>query len=238
MKISCFYITFAWLLHGAFMKLPLRIKMKYVYKFRFFILSLVIAALSLNGFSQNQPDYLESVDTVGNNLTAPKKNRKPPVRQKLFFGGYFSMRFGTVTDVELAPIVGYQLTPRFSFGTGIKYQYYNDKFYNYDTHIYGFKIFSQFNVIQDLNKLIPAGISMSIFIYGEYEGLSLESQYFDYAGIYPDQERFWLNNFLVGGGIRQPLGPRAGIYFSILWNLNESLNSIYSNPIMRIGFTF
>ena len=214
----------------------MRSSFNYLYKFSF--LFFIFIALSFAGFSQNQPDFLESVDSVGNNVTIPEKQRKAPVRKKLFFGGYLSLRFGTVTDIELAPIVGYQVSPRFSVATGIKYQYYRDSFYNYDTHIYGFKVYSRFNVIQDLNNIIPAGISMSIFIHAEYEGLSLESRYFDYGSQFPGQERFWLNTILVGGGIRQPLGPRAGIYFTILWNLNDNINSIYSNPIFRIGFSF
>jgi len=210
----------------------------FIYKFSFIFTFLI--ALSFTGFSQNQPDFLESVDSVGNNVTIPEneKQRKRPARKKLFFGGYMSLRFGTVTDIELAPIVGYQLTPRFSVASGIKYEYYSDRYYNYDTHIYGFKVFSRFNIIQDLNRIIPAGISMSIFVHAEYEGLSLESRYFDYGNQFPGQDRFWLNTFLVGGGIRQPIGPKAGIYFSILWNLNDNINSIYSNPIMRIGFSF
>ncbi len=216
----------------------MRSSFSFISKFSF-VFSFLIA-LSFAGFSQNQPDFLESVDSVGNNVTIPEngKQRKRPVRKKLFFGGYMSLRFGTVTDIELAPIVGYQLTPRFSVASGVKYQYYSDRYYNYDTHIYGFKVFSRFNVIQDLNRIIPAGISMSIFIHAEYEGLSLESRYFDYSNQFPGQERFWLNTILVGGGIRQPIGPKAGIYFSILWNLNDNVNSIYSNPIMRIGFSF
>jgi hypothetical protein len=42
----------------------------------------------------------------------------------------------------------------------------------------------------------------------------------------------------VGGGVYQPIGRRSGFLIMVLWNLNETASSPYSNPIFRIGFNF
>ena len=78
---------------------------------------------------------------------------------------------------------------------------------------------------------------MGLFLHGEYEMLSLESQYFDLANPVPG-ERFYLHSIMVGGGVYMPMGSRSGFLLTVLWNLNESYNSIYGNPIIRIGFNF
>ena len=192
--------------------------------------------LFMAAYSQKQPDYLESID--GKEENVEKKKKRPEALEKLSFGGFFSLRFGTVTNIVISPIVGYRIIPRVTLGVGIKYEYMRDNYYNFDTHIYGVQLYSRFYIIQDLSNMISGGIKMGLFIHGEYETLSLDRQYFDYTCQGPCDGRFWLNSFLIGGGIRQPIGPRAGIYFIVLWNLNETINSIYSNPIFRIGFTF
>jgi hypothetical protein len=44
-----------------------------------------------------------------------------------------------------------------------------------------------------------------------------------------------VNSFFVGGGYRQPVSNRVAIDFLLLFNLNDSYNSPYSNPIFRLG---
>jgi hypothetical protein len=80
-------------------------------------------------------------------------------------------------------------------------------------------------------------MNMGLFLQAEYELLSLEREYFDLTNPSADG-RFNLNSILVGGGIYQPIGRRSGFLITVLWNLNETYNSIYSNPVIRIGFNF
>ncbi len=44
------------------------------------------------------------------------------------------------------------------------------------------------------------------------------------------------NSFFVGGGYLQRIGGNSGMYFLVLWNLNDTPNSPYTNPVIRIGF--
>jgi long-subunit fatty acid transport protein len=166
-----------------------------------------------------------------------QRKEKPPLRDRIFFGGYFSARFGNVTNIEVAPIIGYRVLPRFSVGTGIKYEYFKSKYYSYDTHVYGFQVFTRYHIVSSMEELIP-GLTMGIFIHAEYEGLSLERQYFDYLNNFPPDGRFWLSSILLGGGISQPIGQRSSFNIMVLWNFNESINSLYDNPVIRIGFNF
>ena len=174
-------------------------------------------------------------------LLAPaQKKEKPPINERIFFGGMFALQIGTYTAIEVSPLVGYRLTPRLSLAAGIKYEYLNNKQtgFSFSTHIYGFRSFARYHIIPNLAELLGGGINLGLFAQLEYEGLSLERQYFDYPA-YPSDGRFWLSSVLIGGGISVPTGPRGAVNFSILYNLNESANSIYyNNPIIRFGFNF
>ncbi len=166
---------------------------------------------------------------------------KPTLRERIFFGGNFGLQFGTVTNIEISPLAGIYLTPRLAVGPGIRYEYYKSNypgFVPYETHIYGGTVFARYMVIKNLSEAIGLGLNFGFFGHAEYEMLSLESRYFE-IGAPPNAEgRFNLHSVLLGGGIYQPIGRRAGFLLMVLWNLNETVNSPYSNPIFRIGFNF
>lgn len=169
-----------------------------------------------------------------------QKKEKQPINERLFFGGMFALQIGSYTAIEVSPLAGYRVTPRLSLATGIKYEFLSNKQvgFEYRTHIYGLRTFARYHIIPNLADLLGGGINLGLFAQLEYEGLSLERQYFDYPA-YPPEGRFWLSSILIGGGISIPTGMRGAINFSILYNLNETANSIYyNNPIIRFGFTF
>ncbi len=158
--------------------------------------------------------------------------------RRYFFGGNFGLQFGSITNIEVSPIAGYRLFPWFSVAAGPKYQLYGKNyagFNKFSTHIYGGRTFARIMVIGDLDKFIPLGFHGGLFAHAEYEALSLERQYFDDSG---SEGRFWLKSVLVGGGISQPLSERASANIMLLWNLNETANTLYNNPIIRFGINF
>jgi len=165
----------------------------------------------------------------------------PSFRDRIFFGGNFGLTFGNTTSIIVAPLAGYRITPRLAGGLGIRYEYYKSNypgFVPYDTHIYGGSVFGRYMIIKNISEAVGlGGFNSGIFLQTEYEILSLESEYFDLSN--PSASgRFNLHSVLVGGGIYQPIGRRSGVMISVLWNLNESYNSIYANPIIRFGFNF
>jgi hypothetical protein len=165
--------------------------------------------------------------------TGPEK--APPFRERLFFGGNFGLQFGSITDIQLSPVVGYWVLPRLAVAVGPTYRYYKD--YEVATALYGGKGYVQLVVIQDIGSFIPMGVHTGVFLHAEDELLSLKSSFWKYPYPYTS-DRFYVNTLLVGGGISQQIGRRASLNFMLLWPLNDSGYSIYSKPEMRISFTF
>ena len=172
-----------------------------------------------------------------NLLSAQEQEDLRPI-DRIFFGGNFGMQFGTITDIEISPLVGYHITPRLSAGVGTRFEYFKDKglYYPFETTIFGGSVFSRFVIIQNLGEGLNLGINTGVFTQAEYEMLSLEREYFE---PFPTGTgRFLVHSVLVGGGLIQPIGRRSALLISVLYNLNESARSPYSNPIIRIGFNF
>ncbi len=157
--------------------------------------------------------------------------------RRFFFGGNFGLQFGSITNIEVSPIAGYRIFPWFSVAAGPKYQLYGENYagFKFNTHIYGGRTFTRIIVIGDFNEFIPLGFHGGLFAHAEYEALNLERQYFDFTG---SEGRFWLKSVLVGGGISQPISDRASVNIMLLWNLNETANSLYNNPVFRFGINF
>jgi hypothetical protein len=157
---------------------------------------------------------------------------------RLFFGGNFGLMFGTVTNIEFSPLVGYYLTPRLAAGAGIRFEYFKDKGYYepYQTTIYGGDLFTRYTIIRDLGEGLNIGLNTGVFTQAEWEVLSLEKEYFEPP--YTENGRFTVHSILVGGGLIQPVGKRSAFMITVLYNLNETSRSPYSNPVVRVGFTF
>lgn len=152
------------------------------------------------------------------------KKPRPPSEfwDDVYFGGNVGLQFGTVTFVEVSPLVGYKFTDRLSAGVGITYQYYHykDRYYEFQTNVYGGRIFGRY--------------LFTDFLFGhvEYEYLSLEA--FDF---FP-RRRVDVTSVLGGGGFMQRLGDNSAIVAMILYNFTESVYTPYQNPIIRIGINF
>ncbi len=180
--------------------------------------------------------------TAGNLYSQQEEEEFQSIRDRFFLGGNFGLQFGTVTLLEVSPQLGYYITPRLAAGAGIRYEFYKDSreyfpFVPYQTHIYGGSIFGRYTLIKNLRETIGLNLDSQIFAQTEYEILSLERKYFEAipSGL---EGRFPLHSVLVGGGLFQPIGRKSGIVLMALWNLNQTANSPYSNPIVRIGFNF
>jgi len=168
-------------------------------------------------------------------LTAQDRaSDRPPVSERLFFGGAFGLQVGTVTNIEVSPVIGLWVLPRVAIAGGPTYQYYKDPYGK--TSIYGGDVYTQLTLIQDFNNVIPIGMHLGIFAQLEYEGLFLEKALF--SGSPEDEGRVYSGTFLAGGGISQPLGKRAVMNLTFLWTLGNPKYSIYSSPEIRMSFNF
>ncbi len=155
-----------------------------------------------------------------------KKPRNNDILSRIDFGGYLGAQFGNVTYIEVSPIASYRVTEKFHAGLGLTYQYYQDNTYQptYSSSAYGGSIFARYFIWRDL------------FAHVEYAPLYI-TNFIYYPPITIDEGKApWAHDVLLGGGYRQWIGDRASINLMILWNVNESIYSPYSNPIIRIGF--
>jgi hypothetical protein len=166
------------------------------------------------------------------------REEAPPIKERIFFGGNFALQLGTITNIEISPVIGFWVRPRIAVAIGPDYNYYKDPYQG--TSIYGGRGYVQLVVLRDLNKFLPIGNGTGIFLHLEDEILSLDS--YAWKNINTSPKRFSINTTLAGAGLSQQIGRRAAINFMVLWAIYESdaelTSRIYSNPEIRIGFVF
>ncbi len=160
-----------------------------------------------------------------------QKNEQKPIENKrverpYFTGGNFGLQFGSVTAIDVSPILGYRITENIAVGIGATYQYFKDARYvpAISTDIYGGRLFARYYFFE------------KFFLHAEYEIINYEK-----ISIIPGtnnmlNERLWENNLFLGGGYRQLIGDFSSMHISVLWNFNQGPYSPFSNPQIRIGF--
>jgi hypothetical protein len=154
-----------------------------------------------------------------------EEGNKPPLKDRMFFGGNFALSLGTITFIDVSPLAGVMITNRLSGGLGTTYQYFNDRrFIGGNNSLYGGRVFSRYNVFPN------------IFAHAEYENLNLDV----YNRRTEDFQREWVPGFLIGGGYFSPFGNRGGANITLLYNLlYDNVRSPYNQPyVIRVGFMF
>ncbi len=154
---------------------------------------------------------------------------------KFFTGGNLGLQIGTVTLIDVSPIIGYRLTEDIDIGVGLTYKYYNNKnylqyfnnYYGVESNIYGGSLFARYHITE------------AIFAHVEVE--DLEYSFNDYI-IYPtslvtQKKTVEVPGIFVGIGYRQKLGENSYLTIMLLYNLNETHYSPYTNPLLKVGYT-
>lgn len=157
-------------------------------------------------------------------VNAQLLSEQPEFENKWVFGGGFGLGFSnTGSNILISPQIGYMLSPKWELGTRLTYNYfsYKDQVIKFSTHNYGGGLYTSYDVFNGL------------FVHLENEWLSYEKVYFNL-----ERERALVHSFFIGGGYRQYFSGRSYASFMILYNLNETIDSPYQNPMFRIGFGF
>jgi hypothetical protein len=158
-----------------------------------------------------------------------EKTNKPSIKEKLFFGGGLGLSFGDVTFVNIAPVVGYRITPKLSAGLRLFYQYRSYKDYysgtgnqTYSSNDFGVGVFGRFIVFGP------------IYIQAEYEYTSYE-----YYIQIDEKQRLGFNSFMAGGGFMQPMGRNVAFFLTAMYNFSykdDNSPQPYGSPlILRMG---
>lgn len=144
-------------------------------------------------------------------------------KERVFVGGNFGLAVGNIsTFIEAAPFVGYRVTEKLSAGVGANYTYlrYNDGFFSTSLNFFGGSIFARRIITQN------------IFAHAEFEMLNVEPRFVQFD----NRNRIWVEGLLLGGGFKQPFGENSAFITTILFNVLESAETPYRNPIFRAGF--
>ena len=177
---------------------------------RHILLAFSFVLFTLFSFAQND-------DYVGK----PKPKKEPidwqEIKKNFYTGGNIGAQFGTVTFVNLSPILGYKITDELSIAAGPIYYYlnYNSGAYSQPFSAYGARIFSRYFVYNDF------------FVQAEYETLNAK---WDYS-----KGRFFVPSFFAGLGYRQRISDNISLNFMVMWNFLQGPYSPYQNPVIRGG---
>ncbi|OFY92702.1 MAG: hypothetical protein A3K10_11595 [Bacteroidetes bacterium RIFCSPLOWO2_12_FULL_31_6] len=182
-------------------------------KYFLLIITLVISTL---GFSQEEDPYVFGDKTTNNTATKPAKDGGFDW-ERVTVGGGLGMTFGSITYIEISPSIGYYFTDNILAGIGGNYTYYSEKAANFNTSIYGGRVFGEY-----IFSNIP------ILLHTELELINIESY---------DNTRINIVNPYIGGGLKQSFGGHSYFFILVLWNLNETKESflLQPNPVIRGG---
>ncbi len=141
---------------------------------------------------------------------------------RIYWGGGISLAFWNYTAIRIEPLIGYRITPAFSVGGKVMYEYLRYERFGgtVDSHSYGGSLFARYRFIPQL--------------YGhvEYGGQNYER--IDASG---EEERVSYPFLLVGGGFVQQTGRRTSLYFELLYDVLQDDDSPYTDggPFITVG---
>lgn len=163
------------------------------------------------------------------------RNEKPRFTDRLIFGGGLGLQFGTITFIDVSPVIGYKVTEKLEAGVGVTYKYYkyNDFYVDATTgqkidlksNMFGGSVYSRYHILKN------------IFAHVEFERLkyNYDDIYSSGGQIIREPIHTYINSLFVGGGLRQQISANSYLFIMALWNLTEEPLSPYSNPVIRMG---
>ncbi len=170
--------------------------------------------------------------------------------RRISVGGNLGFQLGSVTGITISPEIRCRTIDQLYVGTRIIYQYFKYKnyfydndtkeFLSYESSVYGGGIYLRYYL-----RSLFSNFFGNFYAHVEYEYMAYIRPYifaqgghiFDPYGnsFVPGNQVVEINSIFVGGGYSQPIGNRVSLDLMILFNLNDSYNSPYSNPIFRLG---
>lgn len=209
---------------------------------------LLMKSLLLISITLTLSSALQAQDSIPSLSTKP--NRPDAFWRRIHVGGNLGFQFGSITGITISPEVSMRAIDQLYVGLRFIYQYYNYKNYywdadaqqylGYESSVYGGGIYLRYYLASLFD-----GFLANIYGHVEYEYQTYSRPYTYAVGghIYdpygnsfmPGRSIVEVNSFFVGGGYRQPISNRVAMDFLLLFNLNDSYNSPYSNPIFRLG---
>jgi hypothetical protein len=179
--------------------------------------------------------------------------KKQDFWNRVSVGGNLGLQFGTVTAIDVSPEIMIRVVDQLHFGVGFSYDYLqtkdyfwddtNQKWLDFKANVYGGSFFARYYFRSLFDNFLG-----NFFVHAEYEYLYYKRPFIqDPNGTIIDpygyayrkgKDIMEINSLFVGVGYEQPISQRAFIDLEVLYNLNETYDSPYSNPLFRLGFGF
>lgn len=182
------------------------------------------------------------VNTADSTKVEEKKEKKPKKDfKRIFIGGGVGLGFYSGGgSVNVAPIIGYNVTKRLQVGARVTYwrvwQTLEDPLkvkHKQSDNMYALGVFSRLIVWKGLYAHVePEYMNRGSFASNNWEGNRITGYSL------PATKRVDVFNFYVGGGFYQGFSGNSGMFIQLLWNLNQTSDSFYANPALQIGFAF
>lgn len=172
------------------------------------------------------------------NSKTKKKSSSGFDRDRLILGGWGGAQFGNVTNINIAPIVGYRISDKLAAGISFGYNYikYKDWFEVEDTVTGNIQkkdlVYHTFKTGVWARYLITDGI----FVHFEPQYFIAKTTNYSFYGV-PINQSLSVPAVLVGGGYRMPVSDRASFSIMLLYDVLQDKNSPYGNQVYTpIGF--
>lgn len=192
--------------------------------------------------AQPSPDRPSGLDLPGTREAKEKAAAAANTKMFIYTGfslGYNSYFAGNAQVSQFvigaSPAIGYRINDRLAAGPGITYSYTN---YSVDygrnngggsltSNNFGIKAFAQYRVYDQF------------FVHGEYEVTRARVLEYDAANN-PTGGKLerTIESPLAGVGYRQQFSDRAAADILLLYNFNDTFESLYPNPVIRFNFLF
>lgn len=159
---------------------------------------------------------LATVPAAAQDVSASRTSSQSPV----YYGGSIGLGFGNGFRIGVFPLVGVRVTPQFSLGAQVGYEYANYEGPGREASNYGGAVFARYRVIPQL------------YVHGE--GRYVNYELFSSADA---SERQWVPFILLGGGFVQRVSARTSAYVEVLLDVLQDDSSPYDNwePSVRVG---
>jgi hypothetical protein len=195
---------------------------------------ILIALLGLGFISSQAQETYNSSGKAGQARYKQNQQKKGFDINRMVFGGNLGLTFGSVTNIYVAPSVGYRITDNFAAGISLGYNYFRQKegiyTVNLNTNQEGYRPLSQSiytGSIWGRYIIIP-----NIMVQAEFEMNNLS--YYDASSGYtkdkdgwymPAKKRVTVPSLLLGGGFRQPIGEYASMYIMAMYDVLQDIPS-------------
>jgi hypothetical protein len=180
-----------------------------------------------------------------------QKKKSHDFWHRISVGGNLGVQFGTVTAINVLPEAMIRVVDQLHLGVGFSYDYLKAKNYFWDdtnkqyidfkANVYGGRIFARYYLRSLLDNFLG-----NLFGHVEYEylyytrpftqdpnGTIFDPFWYSYK---QGKEILEINSLFIGVGYEQPITDHAFLDILVLYNVNETYNSPYSNPVFRLGF--